>query len=66
MHTESIKWWKTLTKEQKLKHIDKWKKTPGDSHYMHYKEWNSRSIMDTPAVFDLIYKTLILNKQKPK
>ena len=66
MYIESTKWWKTLSKEQKLKYIDDWKKTPGDSHYTHYKQWTSRAIMDTPAVFDLIYKNITLNKQKTK
>ena len=66
MYSESIKWWKKLTKQQKLEYINEWKQIPGDSHYTYYKQWNNRSIMDTPTVFDMIYKTLILNKQKTK
>lgn len=66
MYEQSIKWWKSLSEAQKLKYINKWRKTSGDTYYMHYKEWDNKAIMEIPAAFDLIYKSLILNKQKPK
>ena len=62
MYEQSIKWWDSLSEGQKLRLINKWKKIPGNTHYGHYKEWDNKMIMITPAVFDMIRKDMILNK----
>ena len=66
MFEQAIKWWNTLSEAQKIRHINKWKKMPNETYYGHYKEWDNKSIANTPAVFDMIYKDLCISQKSNK